>query len=337
MKISQLFYISGILFFFCSGAIAKQKIKWLVAHGPIEVVESGVNFFRSELEKNSPQEFEVILDKSMIEAYEPTSDRNKLALEAIQNGDVQIGQVYASTLIKQDKRFGIFDVPFLVKDHDHALKLFQSSPMLGLLEDLKNINLVGVQYTYSGGFRIIVTQAPLKLDSISKFKNKKFSYIGPEQYPIANEFYGRLGAKTKLVKKEQTKSSLDERKIDGFESVYSRVENLKEAGGDKYYLNETYHNLQVTVLVINKEFFSKLTDIQKKSLFSAAEKAAEAERQFSISYSEHAKESLIKAKTSVVIMSEQEKLKLRKLALSGNKQTLSYFPKDFLKTILEVF
>lgn len=312
---------------------AKYEMYWLAAHGPVEIILSGYKSFSEEVEKKTNGEVSVELDLSLLAHGEPSNEKNNAALKSLIDGEHQIGQVYTSTLLNYNSNFAIFDLPYFFPGHDSATAFFEGKLGEKLLSGLSKNGLVGSAFTYSGGYRILISKAKNKIGSIDDFKDKRISYVGFNGYVVPEYFYSQLGSKPNRFKKQDVGDALDADQVDAYETVYSRAKNLGEVKNNTYAVNETYHNLQVTALVINKKFLDKLPKKYQKIVLDAAKKAARDERAVSIEVGDRSKKELIEKGVEIVKFSAEEEAQIREKFKTLPKELEKQFSSEFLEFI----
>jgi TRAP-type C4-dicarboxylate transport system substrate-binding protein len=261
----------------------KVNLTWVVAHEPLHLFLRTANAFKNIIEEQTNGRINVtILTKS--EFYnDPNAANRRGFFSDLVNNRFQMAQFQTTALGTKYKNFHIFDLPFLFKDHAHATRVLDGSIGENLLDLLsKNTKVRGLAFTYSGGFRVMVSNSPIK--NLEDIKGKTISC---SESPIAEEIYNILGANPVLDRSGHDLSvHFDENPdidFDGGETTLVRFDRVKEKTP---YITNTKHSLFLTTIVISNEFWDSLSNEDKELFKDAAKKTALAERQETITDSE---------------------------------------------------
>lgn len=257
-----------------------QKIRWVLAHEPIELFIRAAKVFAGEVNARAPGQLdiEVMTMSEYAERYNNGVAVNKHSLvDLLDQGLIEMSQTYTITLGRVNKDFFALDLPFLFKDHDHASRVFEGTvgrQLLDSLQDSKKIK--GLAFTYSGGFRIIPGNEP-----VSKIEDLRGMRIRTSHSPIAIETFKTLGADVVPMELEELSENLGSANVTVGESTYPRVYAL---GHDKVskVVNHTAHSLFLTSILIGTDFWNNLTPELQDIISDAALVAARHERELSI-------------------------------------------------------
>ena len=136
-----------------------KTIRWVIFHEPIDLFLRTANAFCDEIEKNSNGRLNIEV-YSMIE-YAKKFHNGVVFDQAalINSGEVQMSQLYVSKIGEQRvSDFYALEMPFLFKDHDHATRVLEGEVGEFLLDKITaKSNVRGMAFTYSGGFRNVVS------------------------------------------------------------------------------------------------------------------------------------------------------------------------------------
>ena len=98
-------------------------------------------------------------------------------------------------------------------------------------------------------------------------------------------------------------------------------------------LNDTQHSLFLTSMVVNKEFYEKLPQNMQKIVSEAALKAAEAERQDSLTDESQLRKSFAETGVQVVSMPASEIQKMKKLTHPLYQKFAPMFGAELIESI----
>ncbi len=314
-----------------SAAKPAVRIRWLVAHGPVNLVEKSLQQMQQALDKRSNGEIKleiVVKDRGPNSVVSPSA-----AMKMVQDGQYEMAQIYTTAIsVSADPRFMVLDMPFLFRDHDHATAVLDGPIGKDLLAGLDKHGLKGLGFTYSGGYRIIATSGK-KFERPSDFKDANLLTMGGQKNKVIINTFETLGASPKSgdPKTVQKLFAASPGKY-AVETTYTRFWNRREDRALRT-INETFHSLHLTSIVMNKDFFEKLSGPNRKILVEAAQELAVLERKYSVELSE---ESRARAKVQgieIVSMSPENRSsmieKLRGVGRSGHYP----FSTDLIKEI----
>jgi TRAP-type C4-dicarboxylate transport system substrate-binding protein len=123
-----------------------NKIRWTIAHEPAELFIRTAEAFNKHLSTltNGDWEVETILTNG--------KSSYKDLMASIKDGSVDMVQIPVGQV-----GLGLLDWPYLFRDHDHATNVLEGEIGKSLLKRLRNNGIEGLAFTYSGGFRIFVS------------------------------------------------------------------------------------------------------------------------------------------------------------------------------------
>jgi TRAP-type C4-dicarboxylate transport system substrate-binding protein len=248
------------------------KIKWMIAHEPADLFLRTANAFNAEIKDRTGGEYEVeaIVEKEM-------KGITKL-VPAVRNGDVHMVQVLTHAV-----GLGVLNWPYLFRDHDHAARVLEGKIGRTLLQSLEGKDLKGMAFTYSGGFRMFVSEKPV--NSLDDLKNLKISV---HDNPVIVDSLMHMGLQPDAVPTTDWGVwDVDHYECEAAETTFVRY--LKEFKEKKFIAN-TEHSLFLTTVVANLGWFNSLSDEIQKIFLDAAKEAARKERQWSLEDSTKVKE-----------------------------------------------
>lgn len=258
------------------------KIRWVLAHDPIDLFLRAAKVFVKELEAQAPGdlEFEVLtLDEYSQKYYNGKPVTKYDLLNLMEQGDLEMSQVYTTWLAERyNKNLNVIDMPFLFENHDHASRVFDGEIGAEMLAGIANSGkgVRGLAFTYSGGYRMIPSTSEIK--SIEDFKGKKVR-VSPS--PCAEDTFKLLGAETVKFPVEDIAEAVGEGKVEAGESTYARFFSLKQDTTCPVIV-DARHNISATSIIVNDKFWSTLPTHIQQILQNAAYTSARSERQESI-------------------------------------------------------
>lgn len=196
----------------------------------------------------------------------------------VQKNVYQMSQELVFDMQKHIPELEIWDLPYLFRNDDHVSSYMASPEARKLLKKLEPMGLVGLGYTYSGGFLHVFG------DEIQSFNDLKNGSLGLENH---SKNYETLTKKTFKVKTGNlnhdmytTKSAIKK----GSEIIIAvgKKELFPLAKKKSFTLNTTNHRVVSRMLFISKPFFDELTPDLQEIILDEGEKVAKAERQITI-------------------------------------------------------
>jgi TRAP-type C4-dicarboxylate transport system substrate-binding protein len=257
--------------------------RWVVAHEPLNLFLRSANTFKNIIEKETSGRIniEVLTRKEFFS--NPSYNHSASFYKSLRDNKFQMAQFQTTAIGSKFNNFYIFDMPFLFQDHDHASRVLDGSIGENLLELLgKNTAMRGLAFTYSGGFRIMVSNQPLK-----KIDDIKGKTVSCSESPITKKVYDILGANAILDEHGDDLSAHFERmkdiNFDGGETTLVRFDKVKHKTP---FITNTNHSLFLTTIVISNDFWNSLSENDQKLFKETAKKTALIERTETIKDSE---------------------------------------------------
>jgi tripartite ATP-independent transporter DctP family solute receptor len=199
-----------------------------------------------------------------------------------------------SSLIGIDKRFAIWDLPFMFDDVSQADDVLDGKFGQGLLDGLEDHGVVGLVY-WENGFRDLTnSKRPIKtMDDLDGVKLRVM------QNPMYLELFNDMGANAIPMAFSELFTALETGAVDGQENPYSTIQSSKFYEVQQY-LSQTHHVYSPWVMLISKPFWDKLSDDEKTIIKKAAVTSRTSERKDS---REQAEKSLAYLKTKMEVNS----------------------------------
>ena len=286
-----------------------KKITWVLAHEPYNLfLRAAEHFSKTVSERtNGAIEIEVLNNTQWEQKYNNgvAIDRYKM-LDLVNEGVIEISQMYTTTLGQLDKNMYVLDMPFIFKDHEHAGRVLEGAAGRRLFDSLESkSNVKGLAYTYSGGFRVIPGNEVIA--NLEQFKGMK---VRVANCPVAEDTFRAVGADPVVIAIEKLADAIGSGQVDMGESTYPRIYNMKQ-NEVATVINHTEHSLFLTSIIINKGLWASL-DAETQQIFAdAAVEAARIERVESLDDVEVVQTQTKKDGIQVSFLSETERVKFK--------------------------
>ncbi len=177
-------------------------------------------------------------------------------LEALLLGDVQILAPSLSKFGSYTPRYGVFDLPFIFKDIDAAMRFTNSDAGHGLLHEMEDVGFVGLGYWMSG-MKYFSANKPLLLpDDAAGLKFRV------QNSDVAKAMIAAMGASPQPMAFSEVYGALQTGVVDGQENTWSNI-YTKKFFEVQDSTTETNHQLLAYLFMTSKEFLDNLTDEQR--------------------------------------------------------------------------
>ncbi len=259
-----------------------RKIRWVLAHEPIELFVRAAKKFSAEVNARAfgQLDIEVLTLSEYAGKYNGGRKVTKHdLLDLMESGAIEMSQMYTTWLGERyNKDMNVLDLPFLFRDHQHAARVLDGAIGRCLLDDLsaKNSNVKGLAFTYSGGFRMI--PARTEINSMQDFVGLK---VRSNRSPVAVDTFKAIGAEPVIMELEDITEAVEQGVIAGGESTYPRFYALNQNEVCEV-INDTAHSLFLTSIIVSAKFWDSVGDDLKTVISEAALNAARFERQESV-------------------------------------------------------
>ncbi|PXF31859.1 ABC transporter substrate-binding protein [Pokkaliibacter plantistimulans] len=236
-----------------------------------------VKFFIEEMKRLSDGKFKV-------KGFANASLGNEMQMQnALIGGAQEMMMGATSSLVGIDKRFGIWDLPFLFDKPEVADKVYDGKVGQELLDGLQAQGLVGLVY-WENGFRDL-TNSKRPIEKMSDMDGVKLRVM---QNPMYLDLFNSMGANAIPMAFSELFTALETGAVDGQENPYTTIQSSKFYEVQKY-MSLTHHVYSPWVMLISKSFWDKLSDDEKAIVKQAAVTSRDYERKLS---REQAAESL---------------------------------------------
>jgi tripartite ATP-independent transporter DctP family solute receptor len=195
--------------------------------------------------------------------------------ESVQLGTIQMAIPATSALAGFDKRFQVFDLPFLFKSKQAAYKALDGELGRKLDALLPAMGMVNLGYGENGFRHITNNRGP-----ITKPADLKGLKIRTMENPMHIAFFKLLGANPTPMNFGELYTALQQKTVDAEENPIALVYTSKFYEVQKFY-SLTGHVYSATMLVTNKKFLDKLPADLRKIVTDAARRYVVEQRKLS--------------------------------------------------------
>ena len=175
-------------------------------------------------------------------------------IESVQLGTVQVAIPATSALAGFDKRFQVFDLPFLFKSKETAFKALDGELGHKVDELLKPLGMRNLGYGENGYRHITNSRGP-----VHKPEDLKGIKLRTMENPLHLAFFKMLGANPTPMSFGELYTALQQGTVDGQENPVVLVYTSKFYEVQKFY-SLTGHVYSATMLVANDDFFASMPE-----------------------------------------------------------------------------
>lgn len=254
----------------------KIKLRWVLAHTPYDLFLRSAKIFARRVHEHSQGNIEIeILGLDQYEQkYNNGNPIDKYAVTGMVNdGIIDMSQMYTTQLGKINSDFRALDLPFLFENHEHAARVLDGEIGQTLLSDLtKTSNIRGLSFTYSGGYRMMVSNEPIH--SLEDIIGKR---VRVGLTPVAEDTFTTLGSEPVAMGVHAVADAFRQGQVDIGENTWARY---FRQGVSKYtkHVSNTNHSLFLTSVIINEKVWNSFSLDTQMMMREAALHAAREER-----------------------------------------------------------
>jgi TRAP-type C4-dicarboxylate transport system substrate-binding protein len=335
----------------------KRKIRWFIAHQPEELFVRTAKAFAEELKKHTNAfEIEILNYETYKQKYNialNTGDKNETWKELdskfwsnMADGNIEMSQRTVGVIGKFYSDFSALDLPFMFETHDHVKRVLEGEIGKELCENLsKKSDVRGLAFTYSGGYRVIGSDRPIK--SMEQLKGKKVVVdnqlilgatmknlgttpivIGPYERNLINSGQGEMIGTPYEYDKDLLEGNYNMPAgvaVDAIETTYLRFFG-------KHVL-KTNHSMFLTSVIISNKFWESLTKEEQTVFQLSAAVAAKQEREWAIADCNKYEADSEKNGVSIVEISETERNQMQLAAQKTYIELANRFTPDLIQRI----
>lgn len=222
-------------------------------------------------------------------------------LEALLLGDVQLLAPSLSKFGSYTSKYGVFDLPFIFKDMDHAIRFTNTPEGKELLTEMDEYaGFVGLGYWMSG-MKYFSANKPLMVPSDAE--GLKFRV---QTSDVAKQMIAAMGASPQAMAFSEVYGALQTGVVDGQENTWSNIYTKK------FYevqdsVTETNHQLLAYLFMTSSEFLSSLSDEDRTQLLAIADAVTQEANQ-SVKAKEAAnRENILKAGGTINTLTPEQR------------------------------
>jgi len=195
-------------------------------------------------------------------------------LEGMKMGVVDAGVITSGPIINFIPEFGVFDLPFLFRNPEHAYAVLDGPIGAELLKKMESHGWKGLAYG-ERGFRNL-TNSKRPVVTPEDVKGLKIRLM---QNPIYVDAFKALGANAVPMAWTEALTALQQKTIDGQENPLNVIVAFKLYESQKY-LSLTRHAYAPNVIMMSMKTWKKLSPEQQAIVQEAAAEASKANRQY---------------------------------------------------------
>ncbi len=256
-----------LVFVWVGGASAAIDIKLGHAINEKDVFHEAALKFKALVEEQTAGEVTVTIYPNA-----KLGDERNL-LESLKMGTVDMGIITGGPIINFLPSFGVLDLPFLFASSEQAYKVLDGPIGKGFFKEMEKLGWKGLAYG-ERGFRNLTNSKK----SVAAPEDMKGLKIRVMQNPIYIDAFTALGANAVPMAWTETLTALQQGTIDGQENPLNVIVAYNINESNKH-LSLTKHAYSPNVIMMSMKTWNKLSAEQQKTVESAAQAAAEHNRE----------------------------------------------------------
>jgi C4-dicarboxylate-binding protein DctP len=246
-------------------------------------------------------------------------------MEALLLNDVQIIAPSLSKFDRYTKKIQVFDLPFLFKDAEAALKFENSKEGKALLKSMEDKGLLGLNY-WGNGMRHFSANKDFRLPS--DVKGLKFRIQASDVYEAMMKSLGANGQKMAFAEVYQ---ALQTGVVDAQENSFSNTYSQKFHEVQKTII-ESNHGILDYMVVVNAKWWNGLPADVKKGLSEAMDEATVFNNQIAKQKNDEARAAIEAAgKAKIVKLTDAQLAEWKKAMQPVYKQFEADIGADLIK------
>lgn len=308
-----------------------KTIRWVLAHEPYDLFLRAAEKFSQEVSEKTSGEIniEVMGLTEYVEKYNQGQPLDRYRIrELVDNGTIEMSQMYTTTLGLVDSDMFVLDMPFIFRDHAHAAKVLDGDIGQELMNSLANkSNIKGLAFTYSGGFRAIIGNHVI--ESVEDMSGMR---VRVAHCPVAEDTMRAFGADPVVLPIEQLRDAIGNQTVDSGESTYPRIYSMGQ-NETATVINHTEHSLFLTTIIMNKALWNELTLEQQQIFQEAAIAAAHIERAESLEDIGITQQRAVKDGIKVHHLTQQQQTEMKQRVSVVYNKYQNYFNNNLISRI----
>jgi len=249
-------------------------------------------------------------------------------IEGLQIGTVEATIVSSGTLANFVPDTGVFDIPFLFRDLDHARAVLDGPIGQDILAKFDAVGLHGLAWGEQGFRHITNNRNPIETPAdVEGLK------IRTMENPVHLKAFNAMGAAPTPMAWPEVISSLQQGVIDGQENPLSVIVSVKLDEVQEY-LTLSGHVYSPAMLLVSKPFWDGLDDSQKAAFEKAAAEAVSAMRGYVDEVETTGVETLKERGMTVNALSAEEKARFQDAISAAYDDYYETYGRDLVDSIV---
>jgi tripartite ATP-independent transporter DctP family solute receptor len=215
-------------------------------------------------------------------------------LDGLKLGSVDFAMISGAALPNVLPEMGVFSIPFLFRDADHAHRVLDSALGQAYLDKLREKGVVGLAWGENGMRQLTNAKHPIRTpDDVKGLKLR----LPQSEVMVAG--FKALGAETAAIGFPQLFAALQTGQVDGEENPIATILSAKFSSVQKY-LTLSSHVYDPAAILVSGESWKEFSEADRAILIAAAKAGAEASRHFAAEAQKNGVEELKKQGMEVV-------------------------------------
>jgi len=239
------------------------------------LIKIGLAVSKAHTEYKQCERFKEIVEKGSNGAIEVNIypggqlGSNKELFEAVKLGGLQVTTTASSFTTSSFPESGIFDLPFLFSDFDHANRVFDGSVGQGFEERFrKKLGIRIIGYSSSGFQGLYNSKRPIRF--LEDMKGLKMRTM---ESPVLVESMNAYGAKAVAMALTEFYSAMQQGVVDGGENSVVTYETQKHHEVAKYF-TDSKHKYLPMLMIASETFIQSLSPAHQKLVLEAGSQSA---------------------------------------------------------------
>lgn len=249
-------------------AAAQNTLKMAYALSPTSHYGAGANAFAKSIEESTGGKYKVQQFANSALGGE------REVIEGLQIGTVDLAIVSTGATLNFVPETGVFDIPFLLRDLDHARKVLDSDIGQDMLAKFPDRGIVALAWGEQGFRHLTNNVRPVKTPADAKGLK-----IRTTENPIHITAFRAIGILPTPMAWPEVATALQQGTIDGQENPLSVITSAKLSQIQKH-LSLTGHVYGPALVLMSPNVYNGLSDEQKAQFKEAAKASAQAMRDY---------------------------------------------------------
>jgi tripartite ATP-independent transporter DctP family solute receptor len=255
------------------------------------------------------------------------SDRE--AIEAVQLGNVEMTIPAVAPLASFNKKFMVFDLPFLFNSNEAAYKALDGELGETLLKDLENNDLKGLVFAENGFRHMSNNNGPI--ESPEDLKGMKFRTL---ENPVHTDTFKSFGANASPFAFGELYTALQQKTYDAMECPISLYYTNKFYEVQDY-LTMSGHVYAATILLMNNDFYNNLPEDLQEIITEASLEYRDEQRKIAQKQDKEFSDKLKEGGMQVNELTDEQKDAFREASRSVYDKYIPEIGEDLVNQALE--